>query len=534
VQNLNMQSFITDKFLEENNSSHYMEMSIILNKYEKKTNKNLNKPKESLDSPLYNLQKKHCASHYDQNIFKELLYDNDLSLNNREESKKGSDFESLNKVKTYQSCHYGRTLHHYEIKNNSCMPEIHISKDRFSKIKMLYQKKMIREFFENELKKENNLLFWLRAEFIKIYLKDYNNKRKILESFKVKSNDQLSHDLSVLIKDLNFFFKIYSETIVKYYDLQRVDMPLIITKEGILEIVISLSFEEHPRLFKFLFMYQKKIEMNIEHQIDLNRKKCCEWKPEDFGVSEKYSLTSRTLEHFSRKKLRNDSDPSLGKLNESMKRENDQEMVFLSLLEEYPDSNMEDDVKEEEMNDGEDFEKEEISKVFKNTYANLIKHTVSLSKSCTSQKPFEHQSFNQRPYQRVIKRLDEIAHLKNPIQIIFKIMEVSIEILASIKCFYEMAGEAFSGTIESDEIMAIFIYLSAQSEYSLLYSKCCMIQNFIAPKKASSIYGYYLTTLIASLSCLSDTHFYSRVSRKHSKKHFLNSLRKFSSKCEDN
>ena len=179
-----------------------------------------------------------------------------------------------------------------------------------------------------------------------------------------------------------------------------------------------------------------------------------------------------------------------------------------------------------------DIEREEITRVFKNSFTNLIRHTISLSRSCTSPKIYENQKlFTHRPYEKAIRKLDEIGHLKNPTQIIFKIMEAAIEIFASIKWFYETAGDHFKGNIESDEIMMIFIYLCAQSDCAMLYSKCCLIQNFIAAKKACSIYGYYLTTLIASLSCLSDSNFYSRMSKKHSKKHFLSSLRKFSSKC---
>ena len=541
VQNLNAQSFITDKFLEENSSSNFMEMSIILNKYERQSKKIVKPQDESVDSPLYKLQQQnHCASHYDQNIFKELLYDNDLSNLNRSklDSKKPSDFEGMSQLKNFHSCSYAKkNQQNQEWKNHSCMSEIHISKDRFSKIKLLYQKKTVREFFENELKNENNPLCWIRTQFIKIYLKDFNNKRKILSSFKMK-NEAFSQELGALIKDLNIFFKIFSDSIVKYYDLQRVDLPFFITREVILEIVISLTFDETPNLFKFLFMYQKKIESNVETQIDLNKKKLVDSKPEDFGVSERFSLTQRTLNLLQNNKSKKTEHfkESFGKFEESLSLNNEKEIVFLSLMEEYPNSDLlVDDVKEddeEKKDNAMDIEREEITRVFKNSFTNLIRHTISLSRSCTSPKIYENQKlFTHRPYEKAIRKLDEIGHLKNPTQIIFKIMEAAIEIFASIKWFYETAGDHFKGNIESDEIMMIFIYLCAQSDCAMLYSKCCLIQNFIAAKKACSIYGYYLTTLIASLSCLSDSNFYSRMSKKHSKKHFLSSLRKFSSKC---
>lgn len=531
IQELNSLNLLNENFLEDN-SSNLLEMSLVLNQLKK----NQKFEKINNDSTAFKQKENsYCANYQDNNIFKEILLDNDrFSMTNksRVESDGNSDFNYIKQIKHIQTFIPSKNsfslIRESDIRY-SCKSEIHITKDRFSKLKVLYQKKVVNEFFHHQLSKENQGLFWIRTQFFKIFLKDYGNKQKIFSKFKEKNNEDINKELNDLINDLKSFLKIYNETLIIYYDLKRIDFQSFIKEEGLLEILISLVFNENPKLFKFFNFYQKKIESIAELQIEFNKKKCSKWKPEDFGVSEKFSLNKRNLDYLSQK-MQKKSILSFGKINEDSFNKTDKEIVFLSLMENCPEqtSNYQFDVNEREYQEESENEKE-ISKVFKNNYANIIKYTLSLSKKIS---PLSNKNKNgfliQMPFEKAIKKLEEINKIKNPIQILLKIMEVSIEIIRCIMIFYEGAGEIFDGNIESDELMSIFLYICTKSDTPLLYSKLCLIQNFLTFKKAKSIYGYYLTILIASLSCLTDESFYSRNKQKHNQKYFLQSLMKFS------
>ena len=532
-EKLSSQNFLNEKFMEDNNNSNLLEMSLILNKLDDKNKKyeNLN---EYVDSPLFRLKSPDCAVHYEQNIYKEILYDsekNSYRHKSKEDSKKYSDFDNFTQLSNFYSCHSCKNLLNESCKNKSCISQIYGNTDKIYKLQNLYKKKLVKDFFLNELKNDKNLLCWIRKQFLRVFLKDYvSNRSKILNSIKDQDDQFLNKFLNELIQDLLSFLKIYNETINIYYDLNRIDFPPFLSNDSLLEILIYVIFEDNSNLFNFLFIFQKKTNKSIENQIDFNKKKCMNWDPSEFGISEKYSLNQRTLDYFSRKVFRDNL--SFGQQIEDSLHRNSQEIVYLPLLEGYPDPNIKDDINEsifmcEDEND------KEFSKVFKNSYANIIKHTMSLSKSTAQKKNFDTKLLTEPPYEKAIEILQEIANLKNPVQIMRIIIETAVEIITSIRHFYEKMGEFFLGNIESDEMMSIFIYICVKSDVKLLYSKCCLIQNFITYKKVSSIYGYYLTTMIASLSCLSDQNFYLR-NRKNNDKHFINSLRKLSSKYEHN
>lgn len=527
VKKINSQNLINEKCLEDNDSTLALEIIFLLNNFNNK--KKYSEKSIKCDSPLLNMKKDNYANHYTDNIFKEFIMQEDEALS---ESKNKSDINSVIRIKNNLTCISQLSPRNKnEISSDSCkFDSNNLNKHSFLKMKKLFQRHIIHDFFLNELKNEENALFWIRKRFFKFYLKDYHNHRKILSRLKELNNQILTKEFSRVINDLNVFFQVYSETILFFYDLGEINIFSFVSKEELLELVILLSFEENSGLYKFLFLYQQKIEKVTETQIEFNIKKLIEWSPEDFGLSKKLTLNQQTVDYFNK---RTPKKQSLDMYKNKESAVFDQEIVYLSLLEEdYAEKNEE--TKENNKKNSEYIEEDnelEIMRVFKSNSIEIIRKTISLTKTLQPQK---FQNSNQSiilspPYEKAIKKLQEINFLKNPIQILTKIIETSFEIIICIRKFYEDHNQAFSGYIECDSLMNIFIYLCVKCQSPLLYSKCCLIQNFIPPSKASSIYGYYLTTLIASLSCLSDANFYSRLQKKHNKTHFISSLKKISS-----
>lgn len=531
VNKYKAQKIINNKNIEENNPS-ILEIFFLFN-----TLNNLKKDTEKNPSLPFG-KNENYANHYSDNIFKEFLYDEKNTLIKDEESKNHMISETVCKHQNFKSFSQNSPqLKTNEANFKSFNLESQINNEAFLKMKKIFEKNQVQEFFLTDLKNGMNALFWIRNEFIKNFLKDFKNRRKLLSKLKEKNIDNLSQDFSKLIHDLNWFFRIYCESIVLFYNFDKFNIFSFVSQDEIYEFVVLICFDEHPNIFKFLYLYQQKIEKAAEHHIELNKKKCEGWKPEDFGISEKYSLNQTTINYFSNQACKKHSlDLTSTSKNEDpcLLFGNDQEIVYLSLLEDYPEKNegIRDKIEESEEIEGLRSKEHEIIRIFKSSSAEIIKQTISITKTLypqTKTKNFRIDYEFGKPYESALKKLNEIGVIKNPIYILTKITEVSFEIINCIRKFYQENEQNFEGYIECDEMMNIFIYLCVQSDSISLYSKSCLIQNFISHSKSSSIYGYYLTTLIASLSCLSDENFYSRIKSKQNNKYFINSLKKFSS-----
>lgn len=107
--------------------------------------------------------------------------------------------------------------------------------------------------------------------------------------------------------------------------------------------------------------------------------------------------------------------------------------------------------------------------------------------------------FSQIPYEEAILNLRKITKLKSPIHKLKNILKTAVLIIECIKKFYLQFERNFSEEINSDEIMSILIYVCCKAEVKELYTHCSLIESFITNQLSSSVAGYYLITLKASL-----------------------------------
>ena len=113
----------------------------------------------------------------------------------------------------------------------------------------------------------------------------------------------------------------------------------------------------------------------------------------------------------------------------------------------------------------------------------------------------------EKPFELAINNLKKITSVTSPIHKIKIIYKTYLLINENIKSFYFKYGIKYNGIIESDEVLAIFIYLCSKCEIENLYAECSLIEKFIADQVANSLTGYYLISLKSALLCLSEGDF---------------------------
>ena len=78
-------------------------------------------------------------------------------------------------------------------------------------------------------------------------------------------------------------------------------------------------------------------------------------------------------------------------------------------------------------------------------------------------------------------------------------------IIKSIKEFYEILNVPFSAKeIDSENIFSLQLYIIVNSKIPNLFTQVTLIDRLIPDELHASTGGYYLTTLIASLTYLID------------------------------
>lgn len=126
----------------------------------------------------------------------------------------------------------------------------------------------------------------------------------------------------------------------------------------------------------------------------------------------------------------------------------------------------------------------------------------------------ELQISNFKPYEKTMKKLENLVILDDPIRKINLIMNAAEIMQREIVDFYEGHGVAYAEKIGGDELLTVFIYIIANLKIYTIYSELIIINNFLSSTLVNSVAGYYLTTMMIACKYLTDFNSESFIMRK--------------------
>ena len=102
-----------------------------------------------------------------------------------------------------------------------------------------------------------------------------------------------------------------------------------------------------------------------------------------------------------------------------------------------------------------------------------------------------------KPFCNAILKLNKIKTTKNPNGKLKILLKVAKKIGQCIEKSYQLIEEIHVKKLDSEQTLALFVYILVQSELENLDAHCKIIENFTTGNILNSISGYYATTLRA-------------------------------------
>jgi len=352
---------------------------------------------------------------------------------------------------------------------------------------------------ENHFNNENNVLCFLKRQFVKLFNKRYIEK---LESLKGRKFDkeEFENIHSDCVVELLQFIRVLQEILSLYYDLDSIRAKFskicLFTKDNLKNFTTSLLLNDD--FYYLIFALHKKMFHSHAKKFKKNFQVFNEYTPDKFGVSPALCLNQDTIEYFKKQNLidnsMNESRIRSPKMEEngcfrSFKEKND-ECLHLLKLNEEPRSKSEISMNESKMLSP----KKHITFQINNNSDNYLKD-----------KEDSYIDMNHlRPYESAIKTFKNIIFYKSPthkLKIILKTLE---KIEKCIQKFYEKFNINFGKQLAGDEILTIFLYVVAKCNIPNLYAHLKFIDNFSTSNVLNSKAGYYNATLQICVSHLED------------------------------
>ena len=377
------------------------------------------------------------------------------------------------------------------------------------KIQNLHHYKLITEIIEKQLENPDlHPLALLKKKFISFYLNYYRSLMKEVAEIQdcLKRMKYIKAIYEDSIRDLQQFIRVFEETTAVYYSLDSyktiMKPPFFFCKDNLLNFITSIIFSE-AELYEFLLDLQIQHEFDKETDIIQNLNTCENWKIEDFNVANKFHLSEKTEKmNISQEKhtknfiySESNSCDSISYLQEHSKttnmtpllNNNKNEKFFFrtgSLCTNNFRNNMQ-------------------TLAFDNLFLNLGKNVVRRSEF-VSEKKIKQEQNEEEPYFFAIKNLKKIEKIRSPILKLKNIIKTSVFMIEAINKFYQKNKLKTDYQVESDDILALFIYICSKAQVKHLYSQCKLTEKFLTCKITNSISGYYLITLMASLTFFAD------------------------------
>lgn len=394
--------------------------------------------------------------------------------------------------------------------------------------KSLTHYKLLTDIIEDHLDKKEHPLNILKEKFIEQFVNYFEE----IQPNPIFSNR--NEKFTLMILNLLEFIRIFQHSVILFYGLISSKIFLksmcYFTQENFLQFITSL-FLNDPKIYNLLFQLSYEVNHDIEEKIERNYKNFTNLHPEAFGISKELCLNNKTIKFFKGEedtstntfKLKEPTEQNFdhifkGKITWDADDEYGNEIEYSSLkspliLKDFMGFKNSCTIEEKnkilnQVSSNEDF--------CKNIRKSLAVRTMVLSEHKQTRKSikifdkkksdiFRFSFENAPPYELAILNLKKISKLRSPIHKLKNILKTAVLIIDCIKQFYSKFQKDFSNEkeINSDEIMSILIYICCKGEIKGLFSQCALIESFLTNQISTSVAGYYLITLKASLEYIS-------------------------------
>ena len=427
------------------------------------------------------------------------------------------------------------------IENNKNCANTNLNFQQYEETLILKKKglshyKLVTDAIEDHLDKKGHPLREIKERFIHEFVNFFEEKSPNL----IFINQEEKY--RAMVTNLIEFIRIFEHVICIFYGLGSMKMYLksmtYFTQENLLQFITSL-FINNDNIYELLFKTCEDFNLEIEEKIQNNYRTFTTFQPQNFGVSKEFCLNRKTIQFFKGEeetintfKVKDLSEPHFDHIIERKitwdinndfldEHEHDSCSIKspLSMRENYMGCQKQSYLGFQKSDLAEEKNKilqiEKNPDFCKNFKKSLVDKTLLLTEnkknydsikfaSKTIEKPMNSEledasSKFDCPYEAAIANLKQISKLRSPIHKLKNILKTAVLIIESIKKFYEKYQRKFNDEINSDEIMSILIYICCKAEVKSLYSQCVLVEGFLTNQLSSSVAGYYLITLKASL-----------------------------------
>lgn len=356
------------------------------------------------------------------------------------------------------------------------------------------------KIFKHHLFTPSHPIFSIASRFnywFSMYITETIN---LLENQKNEMNYEqiLEKETSLIIEQIKAFL-IELQIITKLFYSKAISFAFFIDeKDEFINLVTNLVFKE-GKLYESLYnLFKLKYEKNIT----LFEKKLFDFKdvkPEDIGVKDKYCLNVRTKsyqeelmkESYKKTKDKSPKDIDIDNQNKiiiELDKKIDDEIEIKSINEQ-----LEEGVHNDRLNS----ESQIPELVVSSESSKLLQFTSQKTKKYDNNNNYDHV-----PYYQAIKLLKSIGDYRAPFEKLLIIASLSAEITVCVNNYWKNMNRIISPSllrIDSDELLAIYIYLIIQSQMPEIFIHSAFVKYFTTSYTKSNMVGYYYSTLEGSL-----------------------------------
>ena len=400
---------------------------------------------------------------------------------------------------------YGNKLHIRSYSNNLLLikqwdfTNNENNKEVFNSLKYYqWATSVIEKHFNNE----NNILCFLKQEFVKIFTKRYIDKLENLKGKQVLKQD-FENILSDCVVELLQFIRVLQESLSLYYDLDFIRAKFsklcLFTKDNLKNFTTSLLLNDD--FYYLIFALHKRMYKSHAKKLRKNFQLISQYTPDKFGISPALCLNQDTIEYFKKQNLLEScmhiSRSNLFKEGRSQS-DKAEDNSFHSLHKNSNDNllHLNDDPRS----------KSEIS--MGESKGLSPKRHITFQKNHPEnrfQREDSYLDMNQlKPYDSAIKTFKNIVFYRSPthkLKIILKTLE---KIEKCIHKFYDKFNINFGKALAGDEVLTIFLYVVSKCNIPNIYAHLKFIDNFSTSNVLNSKAGYFNATLQICASHLED------------------------------
>lgn len=377
------------------------------------------------------------------------------------------------------------------------------------KIQNLHHYKLITEIIEKHLSNEKqHPLACLKRKFVNFFINYYKGLQTDIMKFDdlCKQEKYLKIIYEDSIRDLQQFIRLYQETVAIYYGLYtyktHIRQPNFFCKDNLLNFITSILFAE-CQVYDLLLGLQILQETHSEAVISENLNKTQNWTLENFKVPPKFCLKKRALMiglklddkkttgflSYSQLESPDDNAKSQGTPLYTSKTANLTPLIEEIAKEEFRSKSL----------CSANFKNNIINLSYDEVFLNLGENIIRRSQYLSPKNRMNVEE-EKEPFYLAIRNLKKIQNIKSPILKLKNIIKTSVLMIDAINRFYQKHKLQPDYQVESDDILSLFIYICSRANVPNLFSQCKLTEKFLTCKISHSISGYYLITLMASLS----------------------------------